>query len=69
MVAAAPSAQAACPTDGKETTGQRVLRRLTIPELDATVRAAFGLDKTQWPGPTVPPDPRRSTASPTTSTG
>jgi predicted ester cyclase len=34
-----------------------VLRRLTVPELDATVRAAFGLDRTQWAGPTVPPDP------------
>ena len=32
------------------------MRRLTGPELDATVRGVFGLD-TEWEGPTVPPDP------------
>jgi hypothetical protein len=53
----APSAQVQCSADGKETTGRRVLRRLTGPELEATVRSAFGLDKAAWPGPTVPPDP------------
>ena len=53
----APSSQLACPNDGKDTTGRRMLRRLTTAELDATVRAAFGLDQTQWAGPVVPPDP------------
>ena len=53
----APSAQKACPTDGNDTIGRRSLRRLTVPELEATVRTAFGLDKTQWAGPVVPPDP------------
>jgi hypothetical protein len=52
----APSAQVSC-TGTADTTGRRVLRRLTIPELDATVRAAFGLTETDWKGPTVPPDP------------
>ncbi len=56
-VPAAPSAQTACSNDGKESIGKRSLRRLTISELDATVRAAFGLDRAQWAGPTVPPDP------------
>jgi hypothetical protein len=53
----APSGQVECAADGKETTGKRVLRRLTTPELEATVRAAFGLDRATWAGPTVPPDP------------
>jgi hypothetical protein len=34
-----------------------VLRRLTGPELDASVRAVFGLDRTLWTGATLPPDP------------
>ena len=36
--------------------GKRSLRRLTGPELEATIRAAFNLDKTQWRGVTTPPD-------------
>ncbi|HEY0711842.1 MAG TPA: DUF1595 domain-containing protein, partial [Polyangia bacterium] len=52
-----PSAQVSCPSDGKDTIGRRALRRLTVAELEATIRSAFGLDTTQWPGPTVPPDP------------
>jgi Protein of unknown function (DUF1592)/Protein of unknown function (DUF1588)/Protein of unknown function (DUF1595)/Protein of unknown function (DUF1587) len=52
-----PSAQIACPDDGKDTVGRRALRRLTVPELDATIRTAFGLTEAQWAGPTVPPDP------------
>ncbi len=54
--AAPPSAQVAC-TSGSETVGRRVLRRLTNGELEATIRAAFGLGAAQWPGLTVPPDP------------
>ena len=45
-----------CPGNGNETIGLRALRRLTIPEFEATIRAAFGLDAKQWPGLTVPPD-------------
>jgi hypothetical protein len=56
VIPPAPSAQAACPTGGQETMGKRSLRRLTGPELEATIRAAFNLDKTQWPGVTTPPD-------------
>jgi hypothetical protein len=51
------SAQLACPRDGTESTGRRVLRRLTIAELDATIRGVFALDTAQWAGPSVPPDP------------
>jgi hypothetical protein len=51
------TAQVACGKAGTESTGRRVLRRLTIAELDATVRGVFGLDATAWSGPTVPPDP------------
>jgi hypothetical protein len=39
-----------------ETVGRRVLRRLTGPELEATVRTAFGLDQSQWAGPSLPTD-------------
>jgi hypothetical protein len=52
----APSSQISCTGTG-DTTGRRVLRRLTIPELDATVRTAFGLSEADWKGPIVPPDP------------
>lgn len=52
-----PTAQVSCPMDGKDTIGRRALRRLTVAELDTTIRAAFGLDSVQWTGPTVPPDP------------
>jgi hypothetical protein len=56
MIPNAPSAQMACPKDGTDTIGRRSLRRLTASELEATVRNAFGLDKTQWPGPVLPSD-------------
>jgi hypothetical protein len=51
-----PSAQVICPTNGAEIVGKRALRRLTIPELEATIRATFGLTATQWVGVNVPPD-------------
>jgi hypothetical protein len=54
---AMPSAQVACGSDMKESVGKRVLRRLTIGELDATVRSVFGFDAAAWAGPVVPPDP------------
>jgi len=37
--------------------GPRLLRRLTGKEVDATVRAVFGLDRAQWAGNLLPPDP------------
>jgi hypothetical protein len=37
--------------------GPRLLRRLTIGELDTSVRAVFGLDQAAWSGPALPPDP------------
>jgi hypothetical protein len=45
---------ASCP-DG-DALGRRVIRRLTGPELDVTLRHAFELDASAWSGPTVPPD-------------
>jgi hypothetical protein len=51
-----PSAQVTCSGDGKEVIGKRALRRLTIPELEATIRATFGVDAKQWAGLAVPPD-------------
>ena len=51
-----PSAQVACPNNGMEIVGKRALRRLTIPELEATIRATFGLTAMQWVGVNVPPD-------------
>jgi hypothetical protein len=53
---APPSAQVACPGNGKEIVGRRTLRRLTIPELETTIRSVFGLDDKSWAGLTVPPD-------------
>ena len=53
----APSAQLACPSTGSETPGKRSLRRLTVAELETTVRAAFGLDTMQLRGLALPPDP------------
>jgi hypothetical protein len=55
--AGAPSAQVSCLGTTSETTGRRVLRRLTTPELEATVRAAFGLTPADWKGLRLPPDP------------
>jgi hypothetical protein len=51
-----PSAQVTCPSNGMEIVGKRALRRLTIPELETTIRATFGLTATQWVGVNVPPD-------------
>jgi hypothetical protein len=51
-----PSAEAVCPDNGTETVGKRALRRLTIPEFEATIRTTFGLDVQQWKGLNVPPD-------------
>jgi hypothetical protein len=53
-----PSAQVTCPGNmpGKDIVGRRALRRLTIPEFEATIRGAFGLDSKQWVGLNVPPD-------------
>jgi hypothetical protein len=55
--AAPVTAQVACTKSGVESVGRRVLRRLTVAELDATVRVVFGLTAEQWSGPVVPPDP------------
>lgn len=51
-----PSAEVVCPNNGMEIVGKRALRRLTIPEFEATIRAAFGLTPAQWTGLNVPPD-------------
>jgi hypothetical protein len=51
-----PSAEVVCPGNGKEIVGKRALRRLTTPELEATIRATFGLTGQQWPGLNVPSD-------------
>ena len=40
-----------------EVAGPRLLRRLTGPEFEATVRAVFGFDAAAWTGPSLPPDP------------
>jgi hypothetical protein len=53
---APPSAQVTCGNNGAETVGRRTLRRLTIPELETTIRTTFGLDAKQWVGLNVPPD-------------
>ena len=50
-----PSAQVSCPNTGAETPGKRVLRRLTGPEFEATVLAAFGFDGTTKPTLAMPP--------------
>jgi hypothetical protein len=43
--------------DGLEKPGYRVLRRLTGEEIETTVRVVFGLDKMQFSGFALPPDP------------
>jgi hypothetical protein len=53
---APPSAQVACGNGVTETVGRRTLRRLTIPELETTIRSTFALDAKQWVGLNVPPD-------------
>jgi hypothetical protein len=40
-----------------EVPGRRLLRRLTVPELETSVRSVFGLDANQWKGLALPPDP------------
>jgi hypothetical protein len=47
----------ACGGGTGDTPGKRVLRRLTGPEFEATVRAAFGLDGAKMPVLALPPDP------------
>lgn len=47
-----------CDAAGKsEVAGPRLLRRLTGKEVDASVRAVFGFDGTQWDSNLLPPDP------------
>lgn len=67
MPGGAPTAQLTCPDTRAETTGRRFLRRLTTPEYENTIRAAFGLTPAEWKGATLPPIRPRSRASPTTS--
>jgi len=49
-----------CDADSSDVAGPRLLRRLTVPELDASVRSTFGLDAAAWAGPELPPDPAAS---------
>lgn len=51
-----PTAQVNCASTTTETVGHRALRRLTNGELEATVRAIFEVDTTQWPGVNLPSD-------------
>jgi hypothetical protein len=51
-----PPADITCP-DGAEKPGHRALRRLTAEEIDTTVRVVFGLDRSQFDGFALPPDP------------
>jgi hypothetical protein len=46
-----------CNGQPNDVLGPRLVRRLTTEELDATVRTIFGLDRTAWSGPALPPDP------------
>jgi len=50
-----PSALCAQDADARRT--ERVLRRLTGPQIESTVRTVFGLDVATWAGPNLPPDP------------
>ncbi len=45
-----------CAPGARDVAGPRLLRRLTAAELDATVRAGFGLSRVEWAGPAVPAD-------------
>jgi hypothetical protein len=45
-----------CRGSSGDIAGPRLLRRLTADELDTTLRAAWGLDRAAWPGPSLPPD-------------
>ncbi|HEX2876123.1 MAG TPA: DUF1592 domain-containing protein [Polyangiaceae bacterium] len=51
-----PTAQVACASTDAQTIGHRALRRLTNAELEATIRATFGLDATAWTGVNLPSD-------------
>jgi hypothetical protein len=46
-----------CEAGGSDIAGPRLLRRLTRGELEATIRAGFGLSPNEWAGPAVPADP------------
>lgn len=48
---------AVCAPSDRDVAGPRLLRRLSREELEASVRAVFGLDAAAWSGPIVPPDP------------
>jgi hypothetical protein len=53
-----PPATLRCESPGTgDLPGPRLLRRLTSPEVDATVRAVFGFDAAAWQGNSLPPDP------------
>ena len=41
---------------GEETTGRRLIRRLTRIEFENTVRSVFGLDEQTWSATDLPPD-------------
>ena len=45
-----------CEPGARDVRGPRLLRRLTAAELDATLRAGFGLSRDEWAGPAVPAD-------------
>ena len=55
--AAASTSVSRCNDTAKARRSARVLRRLTTPQIEATVRAVFGLDVAAWAGPSLPPDP------------
>lgn len=46
-----------CVGAAEDVRGPRLLRRLTRPELETSVRRVFGLTTEQWAGPDLPPDP------------
>ena len=50
-----------CDAESSDVAGPRLLRRLTTQEVEASVRAAFGLQPDVWPGPELPPDPAAGT--------
>jgi hypothetical protein len=45
-----------CESGERDVAGPRLLRRLTTPELDATIRNGLGLSAAEWAGPSVPAD-------------
>jgi hypothetical protein len=48
--------QPLCKTGDTDMAGPRLLRRLTLPEYETSIRKAFALDAAAWPGSTLPPD-------------